>query len=225
MHAPDTTPFVVPIDSDPQLSEWSDLLDVDDFSTITRWMNHPTVVRMHGLELEAHYATDHYHATLSWTRSKTSAPTMEFINLEDITSLPERYWTLDIGGRWFGQRLQAGVRADYSGPTEEGYDFFQPRRTASTGVLIDLYASFQPRKDTTLWVNVENLQDKAYNDNASIDSIFSPILDKGNGRGRTVSMGGHRCVLNAVPGYWQPACCWPACCWRRWPARRRCRAG
>ena len=75
------------------------------------------------------------------------------------------------------------------GPTEEGYDFFQTRRTGGTGVLLDFYASFKPQPNTTLWLNIENLQNKAYDNNASIDSIFSPILDRGNGRGRTVSMG------------------------------------
>lgn len=189
VHPPEVEPFVVPIDSDPQLNAWTDSLDVDDFSTTTRWMNHPGVVRMRGLELEAHYASEHYHATLSWTRSRTSAPAIEFVNLEDITALPDRYWTLDVGGRWWQQRLQAGVRAEYSGPTEEGYDFFQTRKTGGTGVLLDFYASFKPQANTTLWLNIENLQNKAYDNNASIDSIFSPILDRGNGRGRTVSVG------------------------------------
>lgn len=189
VHPPEVGPFVVPIDSDQQLTAWTDALDVDDFSTTTRWMNHPGVVRMRGIELEAHYASAHYHATLSWTRSRTSAPAIEFVNLEDITALPDRFWTLDVGGRWWQQRVQAGLRAEYSGPTEEGYDFFQTRRTGGTGVLLDFYASFKPQPNTTLWLNIENLQNKAYDNNASIDSIFSPILDRGNGRGRTVSMG------------------------------------
>lgn len=189
VHPPEIEPVVVPIDSDPQLSAWTDALDVDDFSVTTRWMNDPGVVRMRGIELEAHYASEHYHATLSWTRSHTSAPTIEFVNLEDITTLPDRYWTLDVGGRWWQQRVQAGVRAEYSGPTEEGYDFFQTRKTRGTGVLLDFYASFKPQASTTVWLNIENLQNKAYDNNASIDSIFSPILDRGNGRGRTVSMG------------------------------------
>src|SRR5690606_33207442 len=89
VHPPEVEPVVVPIDSDPQLTAWTDALDVDDFSTTTRWMNHPGVVRMRGIELEAHYASTRYHATLSWTRSHTSAPAIEFVNLEDITALPD----------------------------------------------------------------------------------------------------------------------------------------
>ncbi len=189
VHPPEVAPLVVAIDSDEQLSAWTDVLDADDFTTTTRWMNQPGIVRMRGIELEAHYASEHYHATLSWTRSHTSAPTIEYVNLEDITALPDRYWTLDVGGSWWQQRVQAGVRAEYSGPTEEGYDFFQTRKTGGTGVLLDFYASFKPQANTTLWLNIENLQNKAYDNNASIDSIFSPILDRGNGRGRTVSMG------------------------------------
>lgn len=189
VHPPEVAPRVVAIDSDEQLSAWTDVLDADDFTTTTRWMNQPGIVRMRGIELEAHYASEHYHATLSWTRSHTSAPTIEYVNLEDITALPDRYWTLDVGGSWWQQRVQAGVRAEYSGPTEEGYDFFQTRKTGGTGVLLDFYASFKPLANTTLWLNIENLQNKAYDNNASIDSIFSPILDRGNGRGRTVSMG------------------------------------
>jgi len=189
VHPPEVAPRVVAIDSDEQLSAWTDVLDADDFTTTTRWMNQPGIVRMRGIELEAHYASEHYHATLSWTRSHTSAPTIEYVNLEDITALPDRYWTLDVGGSWWQQRVQAGVRAEYSGPTEEGYDFFQIRKTGGTGVLLDFYASFKPQANTTLWLNIENLQNKAYDNNASIDSIFSPILDRGNGRGRTVSMG------------------------------------
>ena len=189
VHPPEVAPRVVAIDSDEQLGAWTDVLDADDFTTTTRWMNQPGIVRMRGIELEAHYASEHYHATLSWTRSHTSAPTIEYVNLEDITALPDRYWTLDVGGSWWQQRVQAGVRAEYSGPTEEGYDFFQTRKTGGTGVLLDFYASFKPQANTTLWLNIENLQNKAYDNNASIDSIFSPILDRGNGRGRTVSMG------------------------------------
>lgn len=189
VHPPEVAPLVVAIDSDEQLSAWTDVLDADDFTTTARWMNQPGIVRMRGIELEAHYASEHYHATLSWTRSHTSAPTIEYVNLEDITALPDRYWTLDVGGSWWQQRVQAGVRAEYSGPTEEGYDFFQTRKTGGTGVLLDFYASFKPQANTTLWLNIENLQNKAYDNNASIDSIFSPILDRGNGRGRTVSMG------------------------------------
>ncbi|MBK0014391.1 TonB-dependent receptor [Stenotrophomonas sp. S41] len=189
VHPPEVAPLVVAIDSDEQLSAWTDVLDADDFTTTTRWMNQPGIVRMRGIELEANYSSEHYHATLSWTRSHTSAPTIEYVNLEDITALPDRYWTLDVGGSWWQQRVQAGVRAEYSGPTEEGYDFFQTRKTGGTGVLLDFYASFKPQPNTTLWLNIENLQNKAYDNNASIDSIFSPILDRGNGRGRTVSMG------------------------------------
>ncbi|WP_313442862.1 TonB-dependent receptor [Stenotrophomonas sp.] len=189
VHPPEVAPLVVAIDSDEQLSAWTDVLDADDFTTTTRWMNQPGIVRMRGIELEAHYSSEHYHATLSWTRSHTSAPTIEYVNLEDITALPDRYWTLDVGGSWWQQRVQAGVRAEYSGPTEEGYDFFQTRKTGGTGVLLDFYASFKPQANTTLWLNIENLQNKAYDNNASIDSIFSPVLDRGNGRGRTVSMG------------------------------------
>ncbi|AWH53782.1 TonB-dependent receptor [Stenotrophomonas sp. ESTM1D_MKCIP4_1] len=189
VHPPEVAPLVVAIDSDEQLSAWTDVLDADDFTTTTRWMNQPGIVRMRGIELEAHYASEHYHATLSWTRSHTSAPTIEYVNLEDITALPDRYWTLDVGRSWWQQRVQAGVRAEYSGPTEEGYDFFQTRKTGGTGVLLDFYASFKPQANTTLWLNIENLQNKAYDNNASIDSIFSPILDRGNGRGRTLSMG------------------------------------
>ena len=189
VHPPEVAPLVVAIDSDEQLSAWTDVLDADDFTTTTRWMNQPGIVRMRGIELEANYTSEHYHATLSWTRSHTSAPTIEYVNLEDITALPDRYWTLDVGGSWWQQRVQAGVRAEYSGPTEEGYDFFQTRKTGGTGVLLDFYASFKPQPNTTLWLNIENLQNKAYDNNASIDSIFSPILDRGNGRGRTVSMG------------------------------------
>lgn len=189
VHAPETTPFIVPISRNEQLESIVDLLDADDFTATTRWMNHPTTVRMRGWEVEAHYATPNYHATLTWTGSRTSAPTMEYVNFEDITALPDRYWTLDVGGRWLQQRLQAGLRADYSGPSEEGYDFFQTRKTGSTGVLLNLYASYKVQANTSLWLNVENLQDKAYSYNASIDNIFSPVIDRGTGRGRTVSFG------------------------------------
>jgi hemoglobin/transferrin/lactoferrin receptor protein len=56
-------------------------------------------------------------------------------------------------------------------------------------VLLDFYASAKLRPNTTLWLNIENLQDKAYNYNGSVDSIMSPIIEQGNGRGRTVSLG------------------------------------
>ncbi len=100
---------------------------------------------MRGIELEAHYASAHYHATLSWTRSRTSAPAIEFVNLEYITALPDRFWT-------FGCRrplvaasaLQAACAPNTPVPTEEGYDFFQTPVTGGTGVLLDSTPASSP---------------------------------------------------------------------------------
>lgn len=189
VHEPDVPAYVVPIDNDGTLWDIVDLLDADSFTTLTRWMNHPGKVKMSGLEIEAHYATQRFHATLSWTKSKTSAPTIEYVYLENINTLPDTYWTFDAGARFWHQRAQIGFRAEYSGPTEEPDTFFQTRKSKSTGILLDLYGNVTLMKQASLWFNIENIANKSYNYNASVDSFFSPVIDQGNGRGRTFSAG------------------------------------
>lgn len=167
-----------------------DIVDDDgEYSAKANWVNWPEQVRMSGYEIEGRYDAGFVYANLSWTRATTKAPTTSGIELEDINSQPDRYWTLDLGTRWFDERVVLGARGEYSGPAEESWDWYETRKTQSTGVIWDLYGSWQVQQNVSLFFNVENVENKTYSYNASVDSIMSASLDRGTGRGRTTSFG------------------------------------
>ncbi|MNJ03285.1 TonB dependent receptor [compost metagenome] len=56
-------------------------------------------------------------------------------------------------------------------------------------MLWDVYGSLQVQKSLSVFFNVENVANKVYSYNASVDSIMSASLDRGTGRGRTASIG------------------------------------
>ncbi|MDD2061249.1 TonB-dependent receptor [Pseudomonas sp. GD03860] len=163
--------------------------DEGEYSAKMNWVNWPEQVRMDGYEVEGRYDVGFFYTNLSWTRATTKAPTTSGIELEDINSQPDRYWTLDIGTRWFDERLVLGARGEYSGSAEESWDWYETKKTPSTGVLWDVYGSLQVQKNLSVFFNVENVANKVYSYNASVDSIMSASLDRGTGRGRTASVG------------------------------------
>ena len=167
-----------------------DIVDDDgEYAAKANWVNWPERVRMSGYELEGRYDAGFFYTSLSWTRATTKAPTTSGIELEDINSQPDRYWTLDVGTRWLDERLVLGARGEYSGPAEESWDWYETRKTKATGAIWDLYGSYRVLDNLSLFFNVENVENKTYSYNASVDSIMSASLDRGTGRGRTTSFG------------------------------------
>lgn len=152
-------------------------------------MNYLGVVCMCGIELEVYYVSMCYYVMLSWVCLYISVFVIEFVNLEDIIVLFDCYWMLDVGGCWWQQCVQVGLCVEYFGFIEEGYDFFQICKIGGIGVFFDFYVSFKFQFSIMLWLNIENLQNKVYDNNVLIDSIFSLILDRGNGCGCIVLMG------------------------------------
>ncbi|ROL63041.1 TonB-dependent receptor [Pseudomonas vranovensis] len=167
-----------------------DILDDDgEESAKMNWVNWPEEVRMSGYELEGRYDAGFFYANLSWTKATTRSPTTSGIELEDINSQPDRFWTLDLGTRWFDERLVLGARGEYAGPSETSWDWYETKKSNSTGVIWDLYGSYRVQDNLSLFFNVENVGNKVYNNSASVDYLMSAVMDQGNGRGRTTSFG------------------------------------
>lgn len=153
------------------------------------WVNWPEQVRMSGYEIEGRYDAGFFYSSLSWTRATTQSPTTSGIELEDINSQPDRYWTLDLGTRWFDERLVIGARGEYAGPSEISWDYYETKKSKSTGVIWNLYGNYRVQENLSLFVNVENVGNKVYDNSASVDYLMSAVMDQGNGRGRTTSFG------------------------------------
>jgi hemoglobin/transferrin/lactoferrin receptor protein len=153
------------------------------------WVNWPEQVRMSGYEIEGRYDVGFFYTNLSWTRATTKAPTTSGIELEDINTQPDRYWTLDLGSRWLDERLVIGARGEYAGPSEVSWDYYETKKSKSTGVIWNLYGSYQVQENVSLFFNVENVENKVYDNSASVDYLMSAVMDQGNGRGRTTSFG------------------------------------
>ncbi|MHC6224939.1 TonB-dependent receptor [Pseudomonas sp. X10] len=163
--------------------------DQGEYAAKMNWVNWPEQVRMSGYEVEGRYDTGFAYASLSWTRATTRSPTTSGIELEDINSQPDRYWTLDLGTRWLDERLVIGARGEYAGPSETSWDWYETKKSKPTGVVWDLYGSYRLLDNLSLFVNVENVANKVYDNSASVDYLMSASMDRGNGRGRTTSFG------------------------------------
>nr|NLU59925.1 TonB-dependent receptor [Pseudomonas sp. BIGb0427] len=82
-----------------------------------------------------------------------------------------------------------GARGEYAGPSETSWDWYETKKSNSTGVIWDLYGSYRVQDNLSLFFNVENVGNKVYNNSASVDYLMSAVMDQGNGRGRTTSFG------------------------------------
>ncbi len=106
--------------------------------------------------------------------------------LSRITMLPKDYGRLELGTRWFDQKLTLGIAARYYGKskratTQEEYIngsryeenttndriYYAIKKTEDIKkqpIILDLHVSYEPIKDLIIKAEVQNLLDKRYVD-------------------------------------------------------------
>ncbi|MBR6877146.1 MAG: TonB-dependent receptor, partial [Neisseriaceae bacterium] len=106
-------------------------------------------------------------------------------------------WLLDLGTRWLNNKLTIGMRLNYTGKdnlaagVDTDTDKQLTEKIKSSGVITDLYASYQPSNNVQLFINVDNLTNRVYNYALSGGTLgtgntVGSQANQGTGRGRTI---------------------------------------
>ena len=153
-----------------------------------RWVNLPGTTTMQGVELGGGYDMGRAYAKLSLTVADTEQPLGEGAGFgNDVGTLPDDFATLDLGTRFFEQRLTLGGRLRYTGDSIQAFFDKQQSSKRPAYTLVDLYGSWKVSDNFRAFFSVENLMNKSYwTANSGTSDIFSGIT---NGRGRTVIVG------------------------------------
>lgn len=160
----------------------------EDGDGVAQWVNLPGTTRMQGVELEGGYDMGRAYANLSVTIADTDQPIGAGAGFgNDVGTLPDDFATIDVGARFFEQKLTLGGRVRYTGDSIQV--FFDKKDTMERPAytLVDLYGSWKIGKNFNAFFSVENLLNKSYwNANTGTSDIFTGIT---NGRGRTIIVG------------------------------------
>ncbi|NLC35804.1 MAG: TonB-dependent receptor [Alcaligenaceae bacterium] len=163
----------------------------DRTSAGLQWVNAPGKARMYGWEIQGSYDMGPAYVGISYTHSKTDTLPIGAgtgVSYGEGSVLPKTYWTLDIGGRMLEQRLQLGTLIRYVGEGKEANNSFTGPagwKTTDSYTLVDLYGHYEMNKHAKLYVNVNNVFDRAYGYAGSSLSGY----ESESGRGRTIMMG------------------------------------
>lgn len=174
--------------------------------TITH-KNYQQTVRKDGIELELNYDMGRFFANLSYAYQRTNQPTnyadasprqnnasnkeilKQGYGLSRISMLPKDYGRLELGTRWFDQKLTLGIAARYYGKSkrasikdecvkgvpckiigeEEKAEVVhnaikKTEDIKKQPIILDLHVSYEPIKDLIIKAEVQNLLDKRYVD-------------------------------------------------------------
>lgn len=166
--------------------------------------NYNPIVKKSGVELEINYDMGHFFANLSYAYQRTNQPTnyadasprpnnaskddilKQGYGLSRISMLPKDYGRLELGSRWFDQKLTVGIAARYYGKSkratiQEEYingsefelntsherTYYAIKKTEEINkqpIILDLHISYEPIKDLIIKAEVQNLLDKRYVD-------------------------------------------------------------
>ncbi|HHF5629397.1 TPA: TonB-dependent receptor [Haemophilus influenzae] len=166
--------------------------------------NYKPIVKKSGVELEINYDMGGFFANVSYAYQRTNQPTnyadasprpnnaskedilKQGYGLSRITMLPKDYGRLELGTRWFDQKLTLGLAARYYGKSkratiEEEYingshfeknaahnrTYYAVKKTEEIKkqpIILDLHVSYEPIKDLIIKAEVQNLLDKRYVD-------------------------------------------------------------
>lgn len=173
-------------------------------------VNSPDKVTSKGYEVQANYDTGKYFANLSYTNETSDQPLNINSGHHDfgftggaMDKLPEKYWTLELGSRFFDEKLQVGatlksygknvrVRPDYL--DFEGGERLQ--QMPNNPIITDLFARYELNKHATFRFGVENTFDKLYiHPSNSQNNNYAQFNDDGStsftnyARGRTITVG------------------------------------
>ena len=166
--------------------------------------NYKPIVKKSGVELEINYDMGRFFANLSYSYQRTNQPTnyadasprpnnaskddilKQGYGLSRISMLPKDYGRLELGSRWFDQKLTVGIAARYYGKSkratiQEDYingsefelntsherTYYAIKKTEEINkqpIILDLHISYEPIKDLIIKAEVQNLLDKRYVD-------------------------------------------------------------
>ncbi|EOX4866737.1 TonB-dependent receptor [Haemophilus influenzae] len=166
--------------------------------------NYKPIVKKSGAELEINYDMGRFFANLSYAYQRTNQPTnyadasprpnnaskedilKQGYGLSRVSMLPKDYGRLELGTRWFDQKLTLGMAARYYGKSkratiEEEYingsryenytagdrTYYAVKKTEEIKkqpIILDLHVSYEPIKDLIIKAEVQNLLDKRYVD-------------------------------------------------------------
>ncbi|PRJ74605.1 TonB-dependent receptor domain-containing protein [Haemophilus influenzae] len=166
--------------------------------------NYQPIVKKNGAELELNYDMGRFFANVSYAYQRTNQPTnyadasprpnnaskedilKQGYGLSRVSMLPKDYGRLELGTRWFDQKLTLGMEARYYGKSkratiEEEYingshyeqntsgsrTYYAVKKTEDIKkqpIILDLHVSYEPIKDLIIKAEVQNLLDKRYVD-------------------------------------------------------------
>ncbi|HHF6891530.1 TPA: TonB-dependent receptor [Haemophilus influenzae] len=166
--------------------------------------NYKPIVKKSGAELEINYDMGRFFANVSYAYQRTNQPTnyadasprpnnaseedilKQGYGLSRVSMLPKDYGRLELGTRWFDQKLTLGLAARYYGKSkratiEEEYingshyeqktsgsrTYYAVKKTEEIKkqpIILDLHVSYEPIKDLIIKAEVQNLLDKRYVD-------------------------------------------------------------
>lgn len=181
-----------------------DWAESNSFRFTIAHQNYKPIVKKSGAELELNYDMGRFFANLSYAYQRTNQPTnyadassrpynaskedilKQGYGLSRITMLPKDYGRLELGTRWFDQKLTLGLAARYYGKSkratiEEEYingshfekntvrnrTYYAVKKTEEIKkqpIILDLHVSYEPIKDLIIKAEVQNLLDKRYVD-------------------------------------------------------------
>lgn len=178
--------------------------DSNGFRFTIAHQNYQPIVKKSGAELELNYDMGRFFANLSYAYQRTNQPTnyadasprpnntskedilKQGYGLSRVSMLPKDYGRLELGTRWFDQKLTLGLAARYYGKSkratiEEEYingshfekntsgsrTYYAVKKTEDIKkqpIILDLHVSYEPIKDLIIKAEVQNLLDKRYVD-------------------------------------------------------------
>ena len=198
--------------------------------------NYKPIVKKSGVELEINYDMGRFFANLSYAYQRTNQPTnyadasprpnnaskddilKQGYGLSRISMLPKDYGRLELGSRWFDQKLTLGIAARYYGKSkratiQEDYingsqfelntsherTYYAIKKTEEINkqpIILDLHVSYEPVKDLIIKAEVQNLLDKRYVDpldsgnDAASQRYYSSLNDSICSKNNTCEDGG-----------------------------------
>lgn len=133
------------------------------------WINVPGTTRMRGVEIEGGYDAGFAYANFSYTNATTKTPAGGMVGSggnADIDILPKYYGMVDVGMRFFDEKLALGGKARFVGKgTYATISFTTPEATLTdvpSYTLFDIYGSYDFNEASRLFFSVENVANKVY---------------------------------------------------------------
>ncbi|MFJ5854058.1 TonB-dependent receptor domain-containing protein [Enterobacter cancerogenus] len=172
------------------------------------YINTPSPVTSRGYEIEAGYDVGYAYVNVTWSKQQTDQPTSiastsYSFAYDDMSDLPDYYATLDLGARFFDEKLVVGSLFKFTGKSKrlstEGISIDSntvPKESMpDIPTIVDLYSSYQVTDNVLLRLGVQNVTNRDYSEalnrmNQSLDNAVEGASLNTTARGRTWIAGG-----------------------------------